>query len=184
MWRRFKRTAVAPDKDCIEHGEKLFCLIHRGASSRDGEVRDEQGTVRWRFGIRANPSNWGLGNPLKKPDFVLSEPDQKNETIIRRASFVPSVFKILEAGELIGTVRMQSVFLNQYSISIVGVDTWTFRMPLYTIFFFGESRAGCEIWVRVGPSEKEWNLLIKAGVTRRPLVAALAFIHNERYFHS
>jgi hypothetical protein len=147
-------------------------------------VRDEQGTVRWRYGIRANSSNWGLGNPLKKPDFILSEPDEQDLTIIRRVSFVPSVFQILESGEPIGTVRMLSLLRNQYSISIDGVDTWTFRMPLYTIFFFGESRAGCEIWVRVGPSQKEWNILIKTGVTRRPLVAALAFIHNERYFYS
>jgi hypothetical protein len=178
MWHRY----TAPDRDCIEHGTKLLSRIHRGAYSRDGEVRDEQGTVRWRYG-RTNSFKGGLGNPLKKPDFILSEPDEKNQTIIRRVSFVPSVFQILEAIEPIGTVRMLSILRNQYSISIDGVDTWTFRMPLYTIFFFGESRTRCEIWVRVGPSEKEWNILIKAGVTRRALIAALAFIHNERYFY-
>ena len=56
-------------------------------------------------------------------------------------------------------------------------------MPLYTILFFGDSAAGIEIWVEVGPSEKEWSILIKPGVPPRVLVAVLAFIHNERYFY-
>ena len=71
---------------------------------------------------------------------------------------------------------------NKYSISIDDVKTWTFRMPLFTIFFFGESKEGAEIWVRVGPSERQWIILIKPGVVQRPLGAALAFVHNERYF--
>jgi hypothetical protein len=52
-------------------------------------------------------------------------------------------------------------------------------MPLFTIRFYGFSSAGPEIWVRVGRSKMEWNILIKAGVEEQPLVAALAFIHTE-----
>jgi hypothetical protein len=43
-----------------------------------------------------------------------------------------------------------------------------FRMPLFTIFFFGESKEGSEIGVRVGPSERQWNILIKPGLVERP----------------
>ena len=84
---------------------------------------------------------------------------------------------------MIGTIRMLSIFRTEYSISI-GVNSWKFRMPLFTILFFGESGVGCEIWVRVGPSEKEWSVLMKPGIAQQCLVAALAFIHNERYFYS
>jgi len=74
---------------------------------------------------------------------------------------------------------MRSMFRNKYSVSIAGVNSWTFRMRLFTIRFYGVSSAGAEIWVVVGPSKMEWNILIKAGVKERPLVAALAFIHTE-----
>jgi hypothetical protein len=166
----------------IAEGTKLLCQIHRRTSSRSGELRDEQGIVRGRFGRSASASRWGLRNPFKKADFAIVEPGAR-ELIIRRVSFIPPVFNIIEAERVIGTIKMISVFRNKYSISIDGVKSWTFRMPLFTIFFFGESSTGAEIWVQVGPSEKEWNVLIKPGVITTGLVAALAFIHNERYFY-
>lgn len=183
MWRN-KRTAVAPDEECIAHGTKLLCQIHRGMSSHAGEMRDEQDKVRWQYRNRAHSANWNLGNPLKKPDFVIAEPGSKDEMVIRRVSLAPSVFKIIEAGKVIGTIRMLSVFRNEYSITIDGVSELTFRMPLFSVRFFGESGAGVEIWVRVGPSTMTWNILIKPDSTQRPLVAALAFIHHEWYFYS
>jgi hypothetical protein len=182
--RDAQSRAVVPDDDCIANGTKLICQIHRGPVRRNGEVKDEQGSLRWSYATRANPSGGVLGNPLNKPDFVFAELDEKDETIIRRVSLIPSTFDIVESGAVIGTIRMRSIFRNEYSISIEGVNSWTFRMPLFTVLFFGESGAGFEIWVRVGPSEREWNLLIKPGVAQRSLVAALAFLHNERYFYS
>jgi hypothetical protein len=181
MWRNKKR-ATAPDEGCIAQGTKILCQIHRGASSRSGELRDEQGNIRGRYGRNGTVSRWGLRNPFKKPDFGVVEPDAR-ELIIRRVSFIPPVFNIIDADRVIGTIKMLSVFRNKYSISIDGATSWTFRMPLFTILFFGESSAGAEIWVHVGPSEREWNILIKPGVNTTGLVAALAFIHNERYFY-
>jgi hypothetical protein len=142
-------------------------------------VRDEQGIIRWRYAFRENASGRGSGNPFNKPDFVIAGPDSKHEVIVRRASFIPPVFNIVEAGRIIGTIRMRSMFRNKYSISIDGVNLWTFRMPLFTTGFYGVSSAGAEIWVVVGPSKMEWYILIRAGVKEWPLVAALAFIHNE-----
>jgi hypothetical protein len=172
-----------PDDACIADGTKLISQVHRGGG-HDGEVRDEQGNLRWRYATRPNHSGLWLGNPLRKPDFVLAEANAKEETIIRRVSFIPSTSDIVEKGGVIGTIRMLSIFRNQYSISIGGVNSWSFRMPLFTVLFFGKSAAGFEIWVRVGPSEREWNILIKPGIAQRCIVAALAFIHNERYFYS
>jgi len=74
---------------------------------------------------------------------------------------------------------MRSPFRNKYSIEIDGAGSWMFRMPLFTISFYGVSTARAEIWVGVGPPKKQWNILLRPGVKEWPLAAALAFIHNE-----
>ena len=181
MWRT-KSRPVGPDDDCIAKGTKLLCEIYAGDSRHGGEMRDEVDNVRWQYRRNNAAFRWRLRHPLKRPDFFVTELDTKDEVIIRRASYIPSVFNIIEGGRTVGTIRMLSMLRNKYSISIDDVKTWTFRMPLFTIFFFGESKEGAEIWVRVGPSERQWNILIKPGVVQRPLVVALAFVHNERYF--
>jgi hypothetical protein len=180
MWPD-KTSPSAPDEDCVSRGTKFLCRIDRGSDGQSGAVRNEKDIVRWRYGIRKRASGGVPGNPFNKPDFVVGEPDTKDELIIRRASFIPPVFNIIQASKVIGGIRMRSIFRNKYSISIDGVNSWTFRMPLFTVRFYRESSAGTEIWVIVGPSEMEWNILIKAGVEEWPLVAALAFIHNERW---
>jgi hypothetical protein len=58
-------------------------------------------------------------------------------------------------------------------------------MPLFTIRFFGDSSTGVEIWVAVGPSKKEWSVLIKRDAREWPLLAALAStLLYLRYSHS
>jgi hypothetical protein len=178
MWRDITRP-IAPDEDSVERGTKFLCQIDRKGNGHSGEVRNEQDIVRWRYGIRRNASGRVLSNPFNKPDFVVAEAGTEDELIIRRASFMPPVFNIMRAGRVIGRIRMRSIFRNKYSITIDGVNSWTFRMPLFTIRFYGHSSAGPEVWVVVGPSKMEWIILIKAGVKEWPLVATLAFIHSE-----
>jgi hypothetical protein len=176
-----RTRAVAPDEECIAQGHKFLCQIDRGMDGHSGAVMDEHGVIRWRYGIRKNASPRRLGNPFNKPDFVIANPDGRDEVVIRRASFIPPVFNIIEAGRVIGRVRMRSLFRNKYAIDIDRVNSWTFRMPLFTIRFFGDSSAGVEIWVAVGPSKKEWSVLIKRDAREWPLLAALAFIHVESW---
>jgi hypothetical protein len=145
-------------------------------------MRDEVNNVHWQYSRNNAPLRWRLRHPFKKPDFFVTNLDTKDEVIVRRTSRFPSVFDIIEGGRPVGAIRMLSLLRNKYRISLDDARAWTFRMPLFSIFFFGESKEGTEIWVRVGPSERHWNILIKPGVVQRPLVAALAFIHNERYF--
>ena len=183
MWRNSTR-AIAPNKECIARGTKFHCQIERGADSQSGAVRNEQGIIRWRYGIRNNASGRRPGNPFNKPDFIIVDPDANDELTIRRASFAPSVFNIIEAGRVIGRIRVRSMFRNKYSIDIDGMNSWTLRMPLFAVRFWGECGAGAEIWVVVGPSKMEWNILIKTGVREQPLVPALAFIHNEWWNYS
>lgn len=160
--RRNRRRTVAPEEECIAQGHKFVCQIGRGMDGHSGAVLDEHGVIRWRYGIRKNASARRLGNPFNKPDFVIAGADGKDEVVIRRASFIPPVFDIIEAGRVIGRVRMRSLFRNKYAIDIDGVNSWTFRMPLFTIRFFGDSSTGVEIWVAVGPSKKEWRSLSNA----------------------
>jgi hypothetical protein len=170
---------IAPDDECVAHGAKYCCQINRGADDRSGTVLTEQGDVRCHYGIRANPSGRSLGNPLNKPDFVVTDGNGKAELIIRRESLFPSVFHILEANKHIGRIRTLSILRNKYMIEIEGENCWTFQMPLFTARFWGGSHTGAEMWVAVGPSMMEWNILIKPGVNDRHLLAALAFIHSE-----
>jgi hypothetical protein len=148
-----------------------------------GAVSDQHGFICWRYGLHRTRHSWTLGNPLRKPDFVFFERDERDALKIRRVSLFPSVFNLLEEGNLIGTVRMSSVLRNRYSIELDGVK-WTFHMPLYTIYFSGESRTGTEVWVAMGPRESQWNILLAPGLPERSFAAILAFIHNERYFYS
>jgi hypothetical protein len=171
--------ASIPSQECVAHGTKYLSQINRGADGHSGVVWDEQGNARWRYGDRKNASGRGPGNPFNKADFVVTGADAKDEVLIRRTSFIPPVFDIAEGDRVIGRIKMRSIFRNKYDIEIDGVNSWTFRMPLFTIRFYGESSAGAEAWVVVGPSKMEWNILIKAGVKEGPIVAALAFIHCE-----
>jgi len=124
MWRNRSR-AIGPDDDCIENGTKLLCEIYAGYSRRGGEMRDEVDNVRWQYRRNNAAVRWRLRHPLKRPDFFVTELNTKDEVIIRRASYIPSVFYIIEGGRTVGTIRMLRILRNKYSISIDGVKTWT-----------------------------------------------------------
>ena len=184
---RLRSTITAPDEECIAHGAKYYCQIDRGWRGRSGRISDEQEVVRWRYGVRRHPSGRGWANPFNKADFVVEGADGQMETVIRRASFVPPVFHIMDRDRVIGRIRMISPLRNKYTIDINGVNSWTFRMPLFTILFHGDSNNSSnktEIWVAVGPSEMEWSILIRPGINDRHLISALAFIHNERWHYA
>lgn len=174
-----KAKAAGPDEKCLAEGGKYRCEIARGEDGYNGVVRDERGITRWKYGVRANVSGRSLSNPFNKPDFVIADPDGKNEIVVRRASFLPPAFTVMDAGESVGKIRLTSPLRNRYEILLVGSQALTFRMPLFTVRFWGGSQSGPEVWVVVGPSKMEWSILVKPGLDDRRLVAALAFIHGE-----
>jgi len=91
---------------------------------------------------------------------------------------------VLDGDALVGCIRMRSLLRNKYTIDIDGSNSWTFRMPLFTIRFRGDSDSGTDIWVVVGPSKMEWNILIRPGMSDRQCVTAWAFIHSEWWNYS
>ena len=162
---------VTPDKECLAQGASTICQIERGDKGRNGVVRDEQGVIRWRYGTRENwpPGRW-VENPFRKLDFVISaEGEPKDELVIRRISFLPSAFKIMEAGNTVGRIRMRSFLRIQYAIEIQGAESLTFRLSLFTVRFWGGSAGGAAVWALVGPSKMQWNVLIRPGLDARKL---------------
>jgi hypothetical protein len=173
-----RARARGPDAEDIEHGAKYGLLI-------DGKLRGTSGTIwepevlRWRYEMRKNRSGYSLRNPFRKRDFVILDLEAKEVLLVRRASFIPPRFDIIQAGKKVGRISLRSILRNKYTIELEGEASWTFLMPLYTIRFFGESDAGLQLWVVVGPSTMEWNLLMKRGADDVRLLSALAFIHCE-----
>lgn len=176
---RLRTPSTAPDEECIENGSKYWSQIDREGPGRSGTVWDEQAVACWRYRVRSNPVGRGWGNPFNKPDFAITDADGQAELVIRRVSFVPSVFHILHGNHVTGQIRRCSVLRNKYAVDIHGVNSWTFQMPLFTLQFYGDSETGTDIWVAVGPSKMDWKILIRPGVSDHQLVAALVFIHTE-----
>lgn len=185
MWP-LRNRITAPQLEDIASGSKYTCVIDPTPSIRSssGTVYDEHGVVRWRYGFRANPSGRGWGNPFNKPDFVVADANGQAELVIRRVSFVPPIFNIMDGDLVLGRIRLRSLLRNKYAIDINGVNSWTFRMPLFTVRFGGYSHSCTDIWVIVGPGKMQWNILIRPNVSERHLVAALAFIHSEWWNYS
>ena len=98
-------NAFPPPAAIIANGIKLVSRIDAGKAKRFGAVSDENGVIRWRYGPRRTRDSWTPGNPLRKPDFIFFERDEKDALTIRRISLFPSIFNLLEADNLMGTLR-------------------------------------------------------------------------------
>jgi hypothetical protein len=54
-------------------------------------------------------------------------------------------------------------------------------MPLFTVYFYGRLNDDTRVWVVVGPSKMQWNVLTESALDDVRLLAALAFVHNQWY---
>jgi prepilin-type N-terminal cleavage/methylation domain-containing protein len=174
---------LAPDQDCLARGAKFICSIDRRTGGHSGAAYDEHGDIRWRYGVRKNDLGRSWGNPFNKKDFVVADPQTGEEIVLRRASFFPPRFTIMDAQGVRGTVRMVSILRNEYAIHVTGRQPWTFRMPLFNYTFWGGTDESPEFWV-IERTKMDWHFLIKPGIEDQPLVAALSFIHVERWNYS
>jgi prepilin-type N-terminal cleavage/methylation domain-containing protein len=178
-----RNGTIAPDEDCIARGAKFSCHIDRGVGGHGGVVYDEHGDVRWRYGVRRNDAGRTWGNPFNKKDFVVADPQTGKEIVLRRASFLPPRFTIIDAQGVRGTVAMVSILRNKYTIKVTARQPRTFRMPLFSILFWGGAGDSPEFWVRKR-TKMDGHILIRPGIEEQPLVAALSFIHVERFNYS
>jgi hypothetical protein len=171
-----------PDENCIARGAYFLCQIDRTGDGHTGKVYDEQGLVL-RYEARRSPFGFSVHNPFNKRDFVFICSAEQHEIVIRRHSFLPPVFHIINQTGVIGDIRLISPLRNKYSIAIEEAKSWVFHMPVFTTCFNGSSEGGTGIWVTVGASQMEWLILIRPGIVNRNLLLALAFIHNERWHY-
>jgi hypothetical protein len=56
-------------------------------------------------------------------------------------------------------------------------------MPLFKVWFWGETDESPEFWVRE-VTKMAWDILIRPGIENQPLMAVLSFIHVERWNYS
>lgn len=180
MWP-FTSSISAPDEDTVATGGKYCFVLDVESRSRTGKIWNEKGELVWHYGPRRNHRRYSLGNPFNKPDFVVFDKREQATVVIRRTSFVPSRFDVLTDDLVIGQIAMTSPFLNKYRIDIDGLPTCVFRMPLFTVYFYGSIDDDTKVWVVVGPSKMRWNVLTEAAFDDVRLMAALAFIHNQWY---
>ena len=180
MWP-FTRSIAAPDEDTVATGGKYCFVLDVENRSRTGKIWNEQGNLVWHYAPRRNHLGYSLRNPSNKSDFVVFDNNEERAVAIRRTSFVPSRFHVLIDDLVVGHIAMTSPFLNRYRIDIDGLPACVFRMPLFTVYFYGQLKNDTRIWVVVGPSKRQWSVLTESALDDVRLLAALAFIHNQWY---
>jgi hypothetical protein len=173
---------VGPTETEYEHGYKLVSRIHVGRSSA-GSVLGVDLAPLWHF--RTNPprSAWSLLNIWRKPQFIVADTNGRDLIIIRRMARLPPRFELSCDGRGIGLITLRSIFRTRYSIVFRDGPNWSFRMPLFRVSFAGRSSTGQALWVSLN-GERQWSILFSD--TRAPLelIAALAFIHRERWCYA
>ena len=184
MQSRWARS-VTPNPEEFVRGAHYYFEIGN-TSDAPGWIFAEPETASFRLHYRTEPrrSAYSPSNLFRKPDFLVL--DHQNQEVLRisRYTRVPACFNIIQNGEVVGTIGLRSLLRNKYSLELKDGPTWTFRMPLFTIQFDGESNANSRVWVRLCPSKRQWNLLTQVGADDLRLLAGLAFIHREWWCYS
>ena len=185
MWP-LRASITVPDEDTVVSGAKYFFVMDVENRSRTGKIWNDHRDVEWHYGPRRNPLGYSLRNPFNKPDFVVFDPNERLAVTIRRVSFVPSRFQILdgEDEDVVGHIAMRSPLHNKYKIDIDQITTCVFRMPLFTVNFHGTFSDITGIWVVVEPSKMQWSVLTRSDLDDVRLLAALAFVNNQWFNYS
>lgn len=187
----FRMTATHPvqprwaaPSDAQVQGGNQYIFDIENTPETPGVILGKPGITRWRYEGQPKRSVYSPLNLLRKPDFVLSDPQAQEVLRVVRETRFPPRFKIVERGQTVGSVALRSILRNKYRIRFNGGPDWLFRMTLFTVYFPGVSSAGTRVWVRVGPSKRQWNLLVEPEADSVYLLACLAFIHREWWCYS
>ena len=169
---------TTPSAGQVEHGAEYKFLIDN--TPKDwGEIYVKPGVIRWRYETEPKRGSHSPLNIIRKPDFVLLDDTRQEVVRILRKTRLPARFKIVQSGRAIGEIARRSILRNKYSIEYEGGPTWLFRMTLFSVYFPGISSTGNRAWVVVGPSKRQWNLLVEREADSVLLIASLAFLHRE-----
>ena len=149
-----------------------------------GVIVAKPGVICWRYETRPKRSAYSPINLFRKPEFVITNIEGQELLSIRRCTRLPPCFEMIENGQVVGKIALRSILRNKYTLQFHAGPVWTFRMPLFTLNFRGESTEGTYVWARVGPQKTQWNLLVESGADSLHLLSGLAFIHREWWCYS
>ena len=176
-------AARGPNADDIARGARFYSIID-WKSPDPGTIFDASTEAElWRYTIH---SQWPRVFPLSlifKPDFIVRSPTGQEAARIHHLGGIPPRFAIIQSGQTVGKIIYRNVLRTRSTLEFAGGPTWNFRQPLFTIFFYGDSDAGQQLWIMVGPSKRQWNMLLPPGTEDVYLPAALAFLHREYWRH-
>jgi hypothetical protein len=177
---------MAPRPDDIERAAAYGLVLDGRATEVPGLIFDTPGVTEpcWRLRTEPPRSPWSPLNFWRKPDFLLVDSDNREILRIRRTRRMPACFHLVDKGNPVGTVQRRGILRNKYTLAFKDGPTWTFRMPLFTWLFWGESNTGRRIWVRMGPSKIQWTVLMQPEADNVRLLMVLAFIHREWWCYS
>ena len=144
-WRRLQRKFPTTEQ------RERSRLYGSGINSRSGFIQHDSGNITWRFNPMCFP---------RKGDVLVYDPDDQEVLRIHRPNRFHARFQMMEAGQITGVIRMRSLLRNKYTLELKDGTTWTFWMPLFTIFFYGESTAGGRIWIQMGPGTKRHGIFL------------------------
>ncbi len=117
---------------------------------------------------------------VRLPEFVVCDPDGKEVVRIRRTRRFPrAIFEMRDGKELRATIVRRHLLFSSYDIRLAGSPDWRFKLPLFTIDFFGESSIGGRLRALLD-THNQWFMVVDTNHDSPYLIHALAFIHRER----
>ncbi len=162
------------------------CTYHGDGDILSFEEGRKEGRVVFRF--RNEPQTktliYLLPRPLyglvRIPEFVVYDPDGKEVFRIRRTRRFPcATFEMRDGKELRATIVRRHPLFSSYDIRLAGGPDWRFKLPLFTINFFGESSIGGRLRALLD-THNQWFMIVDTNHDSPYLIHALAFIHRER----
>jgi len=114
------------------------------------------------------------------PEFIVCDPDGKEVVRIRRTRRFPrATFEVRDGKTLRATIVRRHPLFSSYDICLTGGPDWRFKLPMFTVDFFGESSRGGRLlaWLH---THRQWYMVVATNHNSPYLIHALAFIHRER----
>lgn len=177
------KPSLTPTDDELENAS-AYCFKLDNSADYPGSIFAESGRLCWRFETLPRRSAYSPLNLFRKPVFVALDVESHEVLRIRVQPGATRRFDLIQDGLVVGTIQRRGFLRSTYTCSFSGGPVWTVKMPLFTLLFQGKSTNGLTVWIRVGPSKKQWNVLTCLNGDDVRLIAALAFIHREWWCYS
>ena len=172
---RYKEAVPVETEDNNEYG--LICTF-----DGNGGIYNIDNKILWYFKTlyRNSHSIFPCSAFELLPDFVLYNTfGQELLTIKCERRYPLPKFVMIVNNTPFCTIQQLSLLQKEYIIIFNSGYTWTFKIPLFTVFYKCISKSGEEIRVRMMRHDT-WHVQIPSKVDNLYLVATLAFLHREQ----